>query len=661
MAIVKMSKLNLVAMSYDRDTVLNALQKTGASEIKLHYEAQNTAPMTADGESLRARLDAFEGALSYLSAEVGAYNKDHKIKTDVLSDGFSVTYTEFISAKEQSAQVEELVQKINTLADGKKELNAALLKTRKTLQSSAVFSGISKPFSSFADTAHTKVKVGTVPAASVEKLLQAAAEKDLSEISVLCQNAEAAVVLAVCHKTALADLDGILQDCGFVVSPYSGDERSGEQICAELAKEEERLLAELKDNESELYSLNENIKNLKIYCDYLRFELEKAELSEKLRATQRTFLLEAYVPDDRSQQVSQALDEVSSAVYYEFSEPDETEVPPTLYKNNAVVKNFETITNTYSPPNSKEFDPNTVMALFYSVFLGFIMADMGYGLMMLLGGGILWYRGRNKKGGIASLAGVFAVGGIFTIIWGFLFNSLFGFELLPFKVMPDLQGEAMSWTIMGTIKIPALLIISMLIGVVQLFVGYMCKAHQCWRKGHVLDGIFDGVVWAVFSIGIELAIVGFVDEFKVPVLQMVGAIIAGVSLLVAMLTAGRKEKLLGKFTKGFGAAYGVINYASDILSYARLYGLMLAGAVIANIITENSVNLITSGNGAFVILGVLIMVIGHVFNLAIGLLGAYIHDARLQYVEFYGRFFEGEGELFTPLGSEQKYINLLLN
>ena len=99
MAIVKMSKLNLVAMSYDRDTVLNALQKTGASEIKLHYEAQNTAPMTADCESLRARLDAFEGALSYLSAEVGAYNKDHKIKTDVLSDGFSVSYTEFISAK----------------------------------------------------------------------------------------------------------------------------------------------------------------------------------------------------------------------------------------------------------------------------------------------------------------------------------------------------------------------------------------------------------------------------------------------------------------------------------------------------------------------------------------------------------------------------------
>ena len=104
------------------------------------------------------------------------------------------------------------------------------------------------------------------------------------------------------------------------------------------------------------------------------------------------------------------------------------------------------------------------------------------------------------------------------------------------------------------------------------------------------------------------------------------------------------------------AAYGVINYASDILSYARLYGLMLSGAVIAQIVSTYGVQFITGGNAAFIILGVLLMVVGHGFNLAIGLLGAYIHDARLQYVEFYGRFYEGEGELFKPLGSNQKFI-----
>ena len=282
---------------------------------------------------------------------------------------------------------------------------------------------------------------------------------------------------------------------------------------------------------------------------------------------------------------------------------------------------------------------------------------MGYGIMMMLGGGFLLYKNRRASM-IKSLGGVFAVGGIFTLIWGFLFNSFFGFALLPFKVMPDLQGAQMSWSLAG-IRVPALLIVSMIIGVVQLGAGYVCKAVQCWRRGQIADGIFDGLVWAVFSVGVELAIVGFVEEFNLSILRLAGGITAGVSLLTAVLTAGRKEKLLGKFTKGFGSAYGVINYASDILSYARLYGLMLAGAVIADIISSNSVSLITSGNAMFIVLGIVIMVIGHVFNLAIGLLGAYIHDARLQYVEFYGRFYEGEGNLFTPLGSNHKYVSVL--
>ncbi len=112
-------------------------------------------------------------------------------------------------------------------------------------------------------------------------------------------------------------------------------------------------------------------------------------------------------------------------------------------------------------------------------------------------------------------------------------------------------------------------------------------------------------------------------------------------------------------TKGFGAAYGIINYASDILSYARLYGLMLSGAVIAQIVSQYAVGFLTGGNVALIVLGALLMVVGHAFNLVMSLLGAYIHDARLQYVEFYGRFFEGEGELFSPLGSKHKYIYLL--
>ncbi|MDE6677226.1 MAG: hypothetical protein K2K12_05915, partial [Clostridia bacterium] len=433
----------------------------------------------------------------------------------------------------------------------------------------------------------------------------------------------------------------------------------GEEIYHSLKSREEELEKELREKFN-LYAFKDRIRNLRIYCDYVAFELEKAELSEMMLATETTFLLEAYVPVEAQERVRQELTEVSPAIYFEFSKPSEDEMPPTLLKNNVIVKNFEAVTNMYSPPNSREFDPNAVMGFFYSIFLGFIMGDMGYGLLMFLGGGFLWLKNKRRDTTLGRLGGVFAIGGILAVIWGFLFNSLFGYGPLPFKVMPDLRGPNMSWSLAG-INVPALLIISMIIGVTQLFAGYVCKAVQCWRRGKILDGIFDGIVWAVFSLGALLAIIGFVEDFHVSVLAMVGGIIAGASLVAAMLTAGRHEKFFGKFTKGFGAAYGVINYASDVLSYARLYGLMLAGAVIAEIITDNCILLIGGGNVGFIILGVIIMVIGHLFNLAIGLLGAYIHDARLQYVEFYGRFYEGEGSLFTPLGSQHKHVYVLNN
>lgn len=654
MAIAEMGKLNLVAMSYDRDKILNALQRTHATEMKLQCEAENTVALSADSEQLKAYLSSIDGALAYLCAETEAYIKDNKIKSDVLKDGFEVGYSEFMSAKDKREQADALVAEINRLDARKKELGVELSKLRRTISSAEIYSSVNAPLNSFKDTLHTKIRLGTVPVSLKEEFFKAIAEEPLSDCSAIKSDVDNLLVFAAAHKSS-AGFDGILQNFSFVPCPFD-ETRTGAELYSSLKERESAICEELKANAEETYALNTQIRFLKIYSDFVGFELEKVELSDKMRATQTTFLLEAYVPKEAETAVKEALDGVTDAVYYEFSEPSEDEMPPTLYKNNAVVKNFETVTNMYSPVNYCEFDPNAIMSLFYSIFLGFIMGDIGYGLLMLLGGGLIYLKKRGRDSGLKRLAGVFAVGGIFAIIWGILFNSLFGISLgfLP-TVMPDAQSDM--WSFLG-ISIPAVLVISLEIGVVQLMAGSVCKAWQCWRRGRIADGIFDGIVWAVFSVGVGLAIVGLIDEANMPVLATIGGIIAGASLVTAMLTAGRKEKLLGKFTKGFGAAYGIINYASDVLSYARLYGLMLSGAVIAKIVSQYSVQFITGGNPAFVILGAVLMLVGHLFNLAIGLLGAYIHDARLQYVEFYGRFYEGEGELFAPLGSTHKYVYL---
>lgn len=658
MAIAEMSKLNLAAMSYDRDGILNALQRTGAAEVKLHSRTEYAVPPRSDCEGLREYLLKNEDALSRLLAAAEKLKPRSEKKSDIPADGFEISYSDFISAGSLKSLADETVDEVNRLSESEKRLTAELSMVKRSLVEAEAYAGVAMPIN-VEGTAHASFKTGTIPSAARDKFAAAMSELPLASYSFVSSGRESELVMIAAHRAEAARLDGVLQSFGFIKCPFEGG-ITGEEAYASLKQREDSLNAGLKDVAAGLYALRLNIRSLKIYCDYLAFELEKAELAEKLLATQTTFLLEAYVPKEAEEEVASALRQTSEAVYLEFSRPSEEEVPPTLLKNNRVVKSFEAITNMYSAPSSREFDPNTVMAFFYSVFLGFIMADMGYGLMMLVGGGLLWYKKSGRGSMTGKLGGVFAIGGVLTVIWGFLFNSFFGFALLPFKVMPDLQGPGMSWSLAG-IRVPALLIISMLIGVVQLCVGYICRGVQCWRRGQLADGILDGIVWALFSVGVELAMVGLVEEFNASVLVPVGGITAGAALLVAVLTAGRKEKLLGKFTKGFGSAYGVINYASDILSYARLYGLMLAGAVIADIITSNSVKLITGGNAAFVIMGVLIMVIGHVFNLAIGLLGAYIHDARLQYVEFYGRFYEGEGRLFTPLGSQHKHTYVLNN
>ena len=649
--ILKMRKLNLAALSYDRDGILNALQRTGAVQVKEHAEAEGTVSLPAGGEELRSYLSSLESALEILNTSFEVFARDKKLPS--VKDGFSVSYEEFAAAAGKKEEMDSLVRNINALVDQKNAYISEVLKLSRAAAAAKPYGQIKLPFSAYADTAHTKTKLGMLALSSWESVQKLLDENALAAYE--AETIEDNVILAItAHRCAFSEVEELLNGAGFNACPYSGDV-SGEAQLASLNEQLKAAESNWHRSEEELFELTPAIRELKIYCDYVNFELEKAETSEKLRGTEHTFFLEAFVPENMEEKVKEELEKTEFAIWYEFSDPAEDEEVPTLLKNNPVIANFETITNMYSPPSAREFDPNTVMAFFYSLFLGFIMADIGYGLMMLIGGGVLYFK--SKAGGLKSLSGVFAIGGIFTILWGFMFNSLLGIQILPFTIMPDAQTQMYS---LAGISLPSVLVISLLIGVVQLMVGYVCKAVQCWHKGEFWDGIFTGIVWAIFSLGVEIAMIGLVEDFNLSSFTAVGGIIAGVSIIVAVLTAGRKQKFLGKITKGFGSLYGLIGYFTDVLSYLRLYGLMLTGAVIAQVVSQYAVGFITSGP-ILAVLGVLLMAVGHVFNLAISLLGAYIHTARLQYVEFFGRFYEGDGVLFAPLGSKSKHSRLEIN
>ena len=702
--IAKMQKLHLAAMLSEKDKILDALQKTRAAEIKMHSEEEGTNVCAKDDGAMISRAAEVESTLELLTKEAENYARDHGEKPEFLKDGFDVSYSAFMAMKNRGGEADEILKKAAALSEEKAALAAernALLREEK---SAVPYAFLTVPFSFFAPSKYVSFALGVVPAAKEDDLFARVNGAKTTEIKANGQEAErlekskrengvtrgeeefspyfAVQKLSTCENGSVALVaylksekeraDELFSSVSFSHCPFLSREvkagktadKTDEFQCDKTGKEiYESAVGGLKKNAEkaaknaqEFYELSKKIPFLKTYADYLGYLIEKENVSEDIRVTERTFLMEAYVPEECVETVRAALESVTGACYYEFSEPTAEDTPPTLMKNGKIARNFETITNMYSVPNSREFDPNTVMGFFYALFMGFIIGDMGYGLIMMIGGGLIWYKNRARESGFKRLSAVFACAGVFAVLWGALFNSLLGLPVLPVTVMPDMQADM--WSLAG-INVPSVLIISMEIGIAQIFAGYICRAVQRWRRGDVLGGVFEGVVWAVFSAGVFLAIIGFVEESNLPILQKVGGIIAGVSLAIAVLTAGRGEKFFGKFTKGFGAAYGVINYASDVLSYARLYGLLLSGAVVANIISANAVRWIAGGNPVAAVGGVLLMVAGHAFNLAMNLLGAYIHDARLQYVEFFGRFYEGEGELFKPLGSAQKYVYLL--
>lgn len=661
MAIAVMRKLRVAAVSYEKDKILDALSETGAAEIKFLEAEENVSRPVTDAGEVSVRFEEAEGALQELVSFCERYAKENKRDFGTEKDGFFVTYGEFINAIDRREEAEALIREIDGKAKTREKLQKNLAALEKKILSAEPYKEFAVPFSLFADTSRTCVFLGTVENAKPE-LFAALPET-------ACVKTQGNAVLVVALKADREETGELLHSSEFSLCPFLKEEGTGEALYARLVAERETLLSKIAKNDEEEFALAGGSRFLKVYCDRAAYELEKAtETSEKMLATERTVLLEAYAPKGSEEDIASALASVTDSAYFDFVDPEEDEMPPTLMQNDGLTKNFEAITNLYSPPNAKEFDPTLIMGIFYSVFLGFIMGDMGYGLFMLLGGGILWWKNRIRDNGLKRLAAVFTIGGFFAILWGILFNSFFGIGILPVRVMPTLLKDSSNpdvspnWNILG-IGIPALLVIALELGIVQLFAGYVCRAIQAWRRGKVWDGILDGVVWAVFSVGAGLAIAGLVEELNMKILALVGGITAGAMLLVAVLTAGRKEKLLGKFSKGFGAAYGIINYASDILSYARLYGLMLSGAVIAEIVSGYALTgygggtgMIVSGNAGLVVLGVVLLLLGHVLNLALSLLGAYIHDARLQYVEFYGRFYEGEGTLFAPLGSKHNHV-----
>ena len=448
-------------------------------------------------------------------------------------------------------------------------------------------------------------------------------------------------LLVMCHGSVKERALSALRDLGFSTVNFRGMTGTAKENDKALAENLAALEQERQEIEQRIAGLGGKREALLEASDRAAIALRREEAKSRLVGTDKVFLLEGWLPADRCAEIEKTLKPFTCAI--ETREPTEDEYPqvPVQLKNNKLTRPLNMVTEMYSLPAYGTLDPNPLMAPFFILFYGIMMADMGYGLLMMIASVIISkkYRPKGTSGELFSLLGLC---GISTFIMGALTGGFFG------DFLTQLVAIVSPGTVFALPKLfdplddlTMILIGSMALGMVQIVTGMAISLIEKCKRKKFLDAFFEEITWWIVFIGIALLALGK------------GAAVLYVGCALVLLGPIVQGKGWGKLTGVFGSLYNhVTGYFGDILSYTRLMALMLAGSVIAQVF-----NMLAAMPGN-VIAFIIISMLGNAMNFGLNLLGCYVHDLRLQCLEFFNKFYVDGGKPFRPMTLDTEYVDL---
>lgn len=633
MAIVKMNKITLAAPQSIREDILNFIQ----GEESIHIVDLSQAEIDIEGVDLfkenkvvsDTEMEFNQVKISYDFLKNYSTKKGGLLsKKEVLSKSEFDVLEDKIDWKSIYKDCKEIDEGINLSKSEKIKMSSLLEQYLQWVNLDVTASQLEemKKVSFFIGALNSKYESNFY-----EELHNEFTDIYIEKISEKQQDVN---LLLLCHNDDTNGVSELLKKYGFSRTTLDFSILPQEKV-NELKNEIDKLDEDVERLNEKANYLSEGIDEIEKIYDFFSVKLEKERSISKLLKTNETFILQGWVMRDKADEIQSRLDEKFKDVYIVVEEPEEDEEYPIALKNNALVEPFETITALYSLPRQTEIDPTPVIAPFFMFFFGMMMADIGYGLLMAVAG-IFALKFVELDSGTRKMVKLLLYCSIPTIIFGFLYGSFFGgiIPLTPLWIDPvNKPMDVLVW--------------SMVFGLVHLFTGLGVKGYMLIKSGKILDAVFDVLLWYGLIIGLVLI---FIAPGTFPkVLSIVSA--AG---LVA--TQGRENKsIVGKFFGGLYGLYGITGYLGDTLSYSRLLALGLATGMIGwafNLLVR-----MFSGPVLFIV-GPLIFAFGHTFNFLIGLLGTFVHTCRLQYLEFFGKFYEGGGKPYTPLKINTKFINV---
>jgi V/A-type H+/Na+-transporting ATPase subunit I len=428
------------------------------------------------------------------------------------------------------------------------------------------------------------------------------------------------------------------------------------QIIEKISKELTEITERRTEIEKKLKEIYKNNQNIYPIYDFLSINKEKEDIKRYLKKSDNTFVIKGWIQNKDIPKLKSTLKDNFKTFEVHFTEPEKDDQIPVALENNKLVKPFEVITELYSLPNYHEIDPTPILSIFYFIFFGFCLSDVGYGAVLAF----LSYLAMTKLAlgdGAKKFFKLLYYCGIAGIFGGIIMGSWFGdiLDYLPsiFRGIRDFLIQKLALFDPTDNPIP-LLILSLSLGVIQVYTGIILKYLDNVKKGKLVDGLMDQISWLVFLTGIILVLVqGMIP----PLLGKFAWFLLLVGALSIVLTGGRANKnFLMKIGSGILSLYDITGYFSDVLSYSRLFALGLATGIIAKMFNM----LATMANVPYIgiFLTLIVLFIGHVFNLLISGLSAFIHDARLQYVEFFTKFYKAGGVAFKPFSFKPTYTKI---
>lgn len=635
--IVPMKKLTLAALLEHREAILQALQSICAVQLISIGEGEQSS---AAAEGRVQRLQSAEELLKPYAGKAGFGPKPEATRQELEED--------IQPALEICAELEGLQRRIA-------QNGSDTEKRRLQLVSLLPWADMTDPLETVRSTASLKVMTGTVPVDGVKALMETGA------LVQLYGGEKERAALVICPNEEYAGIAPSIRATGFQEKGFGDIRGTASENIQRLRTEIEALEAERAQLEARLAAFGPKREEIRRALDGAAIDRDREQSKEALAHTNTAFLLTGWVREDMTEKVRREIEKITDVYYLAFEDPSEGDAVPTVLKNSRLITPYEAVTNLYSLPAYGTIDGTPLMAPFYFIFFGMMLSDTVYGAVLALGAwAFLKYM--KPRGMMENLAKVLLMGGISTIFMGLLFGTCAG---VSWPVI--FRGTALENTfpIIDSSADPiAMLALCAAMGIIQMFYAVFIAAYSCIKHRDWAGAIVDNLSWVFIITGLLLMAA---PSLGLPAaLGTAGKWMAIGFAAVVLLFAGRSKKnVAGRLMSGAGKLYDVTSWLGDVLSYARIFALGLSTGVIGLVLNTLCWDMLFAsfkGNPVLMVVGFIIVTVLsvalHAFMMAISTLGCFVHSARLQYVEFFGKFYEAGGKAFKPLRYETKYVNV---